>query len=75
MSDGRERSEWNRTAPVLVKLHNTHITNKDDAIKFEDVHPYFIVEQLKEQQKKLEEGPSEAQMAMLQRTIEGFNAG
>lgn len=69
MAEGKERSEWNRAASIMVKIHNAHIVKVADAIKFEDVHPYFIASRIKDQQRD----PTEGELMMLEKAIEGIN--
>ena len=45
MAEAKERSEWNRFAVLVAKLHNINQTQKSDLISFEDVHPFFIEKQ------------------------------
>ena len=63
MSDGRERSEWNRTALLVVKIHNAHISKESDAIEFHDVHPYLTIASKINEQKE----PTREQLALLER--------
>ena len=66
MSQAYERSEWNRAATIVVKLHNTHVTSESQLIKFQDVHPHFMVG--KPQQAE----PTARELAILEREIKGY---
>ena len=68
MAEAKERSEWNRAASLMVKIHNAHIAKQSDAIGFKDVHPYFIAEKIKEQRNR---EPTEGELTMLRNAIEG----
>jgi hypothetical protein len=46
MSDGKERSDWNKFSVLIATIHNVNCSKKSDAISFQDIHPFFIGESI-----------------------------
>jgi len=65
MAEAHERSEWNRAAVLIAKVHNVNQVRRSDLIGFEDVHPHF----LRKREDKSE--PTVADLAMLKSALKG----
>lgn len=45
MKDAKERSDWDKAAMVVAKIHNVNAAKSSDCIQFADVHPYYSSEE------------------------------
>lgn len=70
MAEAKERSDWNRTARLEVKIHNTQVTKESDCIQFKDVHPFYMQEEMKRKQEQVKE-EAQANKAMLKTMLGG----
>jgi len=69
MAEARERSEWNRFAVLIAKLHNVNQVKRSGLIGFEDVHPFFI------QKPSGRTEPTKEELAMLRSVLGGKGHG
>lgn len=59
MSDGKERSDWNKFSVLISTIHNVNCTKKSDMIDFKNIHPYYVSEAIE----KRKAGPSKEEIA------------
>jgi len=66
MAEAKERTEWNRFASLIVKVHNINQTSRSGLINFEQVHPFYSASTLRKHSE-----PTEADLAMARSLIGG----
>ena len=71
MSDGKERSEWNRASTIASTIHNVNCTKKEQMIDFKDIHPYFVNEALERKNRGPSKEEVEHGMMILKKALNG----
>jgi len=59
MSNGKERSDWNKFSVLVAKIHNVNCTKEQECIDFKDVHPCYVSDAIA----KKNRGPSDEEVA------------
>ncbi len=59
MSNGKERSDWNKFSVLTAKIHNVNCTKKSEMIDFRDIHPCYVIDELHQRSR----GPSNEEVS------------
>lgn len=73
MSNGKERSDWNKFSVLVAKIHNVNCTKDSELIDFKDVHPDYITETIAKKKHGLSDDEVRHNMMILERELSRGN--